>query len=297
MEYRIQLILAFVILFITSLKGQAFASGQQIDLAAETEPLVVGIFPRRSPSDTLQRFTPLIRYLETTLQRPVRLVTSKDYAHFSKRLNSGQFDLVHFNQYHYIKAHDEMGYEVIAQNEEFGNKTLRAAIYSKKDSGINRLQDLRGKTISFGGSKQAIISYIIPTYMLRNAGLKEGDYIEKIVRTPPNALLFTYSGMADAAGAGDKILELPLIKKMVNSSNIKIVALSEEFAHLPWAIKIDLDPGLSAKLRSALLQLKISQEGQEILNSAALTALNPVSDSDYDPLRKIIGSVVRPADE
>lgn len=280
---------AYVSVVLTSIAsvGEVHAAG--VKDAVDTKPIVVGIFPRRNPKDTLQRFSPLVKYLEETLQHPFSLVLSKDYESFSQKLYSGSFDLVHLNQYHYIKLHEELGYEAIAQNEEFGEKTIQAAIYAKVGSGIDDLHDLRGKKISFGGSKQAIISYMIPTVMLYEAGLLRGhDYEEVIVKNPPNALLNNYLNIVDASGAGDKVLDLPLVKKMINTSQMKVLALSEEYPHLPWAIKAEIDPVIKDKIRTAMLQLGDTEEGREVLNTAVLTGFNSISDSDYDSLRKVV---------
>ncbi|MEJ2619262.1 MAG: PhnD/SsuA/transferrin family substrate-binding protein [Candidatus Thiodiazotropha sp.] len=93
------------------------------------DSLLVGIFPRRDASVTSKLFRPLTQYLQKHLNQPVRLELSPTFDVFLKRLKERRYDLVHLNQFEYINAHDELNYHVIAQNEEFGERTIRGAIY------------------------------------------------------------------------------------------------------------------------------------------------------------------------
>ena len=84
----------------------------------------MGVFPRRSPEATQQAFQPLAEHLSKVLGEDVKLVVPKSFREFWKGVKQKQFDLVHYNQYHYIRSHKECGYRVIAANEEFGNICL-----------------------------------------------------------------------------------------------------------------------------------------------------------------------------
>jgi len=136
--------------------------------------------------------------------------------------------------------------------------------------------------------KRAMLSYITPTWMLRNAGLNEEDYIEKIALNPPNAVISTYHGQADAAGAGDTITRLGMVKKNIDVSQLKYLARSEKLAHLPWAVRDDLSVDLRSRIQDALTGLTGHSTGQDILQGAQLTALTIATDDDYISSEKII---------
>lgn len=276
-------------LMITLLMGKAYAAESAVAESANKSELSVGIFPRRSAHETVEKFSPMIKYLEESLNRPIKLVVSKDYSSFTKKLHSGEFDLVHLNQYDYIKIRQELNYEVVAQNEEFGSETIRSAIYVKKDSGIKNLQDIKGKKVSFGGSKKALVSYIVPTVMLSEAGLQRGhDYKERIVKNPPNAVINNYLGLTEASAAGDKVLNLPLVKRMIKGSDMHAIAYSKELPHLPWAVKASAGQKYVDEIRDVLLRMASTENGRKALKAAVLTGLNRAIDSDYDHLREII---------
>lgn len=262
---------------------------KQHPLANKQPPLKMGIFPRFPPAITTDRYKPLEKYLSFELGRRVSLEVSNDFPEFWQKVRTGQFDIVHFNQYHYIRSHKEQGYEVIAQNMEQGKKTLAPAIVVRKDSGIRTLEDLRGKKILFGGGKKAMIAYIYVTYMLRQAGLQKGDYIEQFEVNPPAAVVATYYGLWDsaAAGAGDIVLGLPLMKKQIRPDHMRYLAIGEQFAHIPWAVSKKLSPELKFNIQNALIGLGKRPEGRKILKKARLNKFVMARDDDFNPYRKI----------
>jgi phosphonate transport system substrate-binding protein len=266
------------------------ASVQQYG-AESPDSLTIGIFPRRNPDVTVRMFRPLSDYLQQQLGIPVRLRTTANFPAFFQQLQQRQYDLVHYNQYHYVKTAQALDYQLIAQNEEFGERGIRGALSVHRDSGIDSLQQLKGKTIVFGGGKQAMMSYIVPRYLLLSAGLGSNDYRERIASNPPNAVLATYLQQADAAGAGEVVLRLPVVTDKIDSSKLKVVARSEAIAHLPWVVKRELPEPFKNKLARLLQGLKQTAAGRKILANAQLTGFNPVKDSDYDPHRSMIDTV------
>lgn len=254
--------------------------------------LIMGIFPRRSVEVTQQLFSPLAEYLSRELKRPVHLETSYDFASFWEQVKLKHYDIVHYNQYHYLRSHKALGYQVIAKNEEFGSGTIAGAIVVRSDSGIHTLQDLKGKKIVFGGDRHAMQAYISATYLLRQAGLNPGDYFEQFALTPPKAAIATFYHQASAAGTGDHVLDLPQVKKEIGNDQMAYLAKSEPIAQLPWAVKGDMPQQLIKQISSLLINLHNSPEGKGILKNMRVTNLLPASDSDYDSARRIIKAVL-----
>lgn len=256
-----------------------------------SKEIVIGIFPRRDPLVTMKLFKPLGTYLEGKLGKPVRIETSGNFEIFEKRLRDGRYDIAHLNQYHYIKARESVDIDIFAQNEEFNEKKISGAIYVRNDSGIDSIEQLRGKTILFGGDKTAMMSYIVPVYLLQQAGLKSNDYNSRNAATPPNAVMATYLRQADAAGAGEVVIRLPLVKNKIRTEEMKIISTSEPLPHLPWVYMDNLPEDLKSLIRQSFLDIKNSEEGNAALKAAHLTGFNAASDSEYDIHREIINQV------
>lgn len=251
----------------------------------------MGIFPRRNASITIHQFRPLADYLSQELHRKIKIETAKDFDSFWQGVVQRRYDLVHFNQYDYVQSNKEFGYDVILKNEEFGKPTIAGAILVRKDSNINSLQELKGKRIMFGGGTRALVAYIATTYMLREAGLNAGDYIEVFAKNPPNAAMGTYLHQADAGGVGNIVLDMPIVRKRMNTHELRYLATSMPLPHLPWAVKQEMPHALRMQIKSVLSDLHKTDQGRAILKSARIDGLSPASDDEYDPVRKYIREV------
>lgn len=258
-------------------------------LQAAENPLVLGIFPRRNAAETTRIFAPMAEYLGAQLGRSVSLVTAKDFESFWQGVTEQRFDIVHYNQYHYIRS--AQNYQVIAHIEEQGKSTIAGVIYVRKDSGITDLVQLRGRTVLFGGGEDAMISYITNFYLLLQAGLKKEDFKARFAVNPPNSILALHRRQADAAGAGDGVLDLPQIRKTINSDELTALATSAPLLQLPVAVKRNMPAKLKSAVQSTLINLKSSEAGMQALKTAVLTNIGKAEDKDYDPHRKIVRAV------
>ena len=277
--------------FMSYLFASAAALAARPVVGAIQRPLILGIFPRRNVKLTYRLFTPLAQYLSEQLGREVVLETSKSFKDFWRKVKQQRYDIVHFNQYHYIISHQYYGYEVFAVNKELGKTTISGSLIVRKDSGINKITDLKGKTVLFGGGRRAMQSYISATWLLRRGGLKAGDYTEKFAVNPPNTVISTYFKRADASGSGDVVMQLDNVRQRIDISELKYLAKTKPMIHLPWAFHKTLPQELKDKIKKTLTGLVSSAEGKQILKQANLNALVAATDADFNDHRKIVKDV------
>ncbi len=272
------------------LSGILFCVLLYTNLQAEVskQHISVGIFPRHNFAETFGMFTPIAKYLSQNMGVEVKIETAKTFTAFWSNVQKNKYDLVHLNQYQYLSAHKDSGYQILLMNEEFNAATLRSYILVRSDSGINNLSELKGKNIIFGGNNTAMMSYLIPRHMLLEAGLQTADYTTTFARNPPNALMGVILKRADACGVGDAVLKLSEIKKQINTGDINIIAKSEPVPHLAWATSPKLAKDTRSKLEMLMLQLNKTAEGKSILKRARITALHKATHADYAPLEKYI---------
>lgn len=251
--------------------------------------LILGVFPRYKATETVTMFKPLADYLGERLGRPVNVTTSKDFDSFWQGVNEQRYDIVHYNQYHYILS--ARTYQVIAQQQEFGKKAVGGALYVRKDSGITQISQLRGRTIIFGGGKDAMLSYIAPRFLLMQAGLKESDFKSEFAVNPPNALLALFHKQADAAGGGDILIDLPVVRNAINAQELRILSATEPLLFLPWAVKRSMPAKLRDSIQALMIGLENDEAGKNVLGAAKATGMGKAEDRDYNPHRKMTAAV------
>jgi len=256
---------------------------------AAEDALIMGVFPRRNAAETTRMFAPLADALGERLGRRVVLVTAKDFESFWQGVMERRYDIVHYNQYHYIRsAHD---YQVVAHIEEFGKSTIAGVLYVRKDSGIATLAQLKGRTVLFGGGEDAMISYIANRYLMLQAGLGRDDVKQLFAVNPPNSVIALHRRQADAAGASDGVLDFPLVRKAIDTDELVVLAVSQPLLQLPVAVKRTMPVRLQASIQSILVNLKNSEAGMQTLKAAALTGVGKAEDKDYDPHRRMVRAV------
>ena len=249
----------------------------------------MGVFPRRNFTETAKGFAPTAEYLGARLNRKVELITSRNFESFWKAVTEKRYDIVHYNQYHYIRSAQD--YQVVAHIEELGKSTIAGALYVTRDSGITSLAQLRGRTVIFGGGEDAMISYIATRYLLLQAGLKKEDFKTLFAVNPPNAILALTRRQAAAAGAGDGVLELPDVKGAVDAGGLTAIATSTPLLQLPFAVRRDMPATLRGAIQAILVDMKNSEAGAQALKSAFMTGMGRAEDADYEPHRKMVTSV------
>lgn len=256
---------------------------------AAGDTLTLGVFPRLKPTEMVSTYQPLATYLSEKLGRPVTLVTTKDFDAFWHGVQTRRYDIVHYNQYHYIRSAD--AYRVVAHQQEFGRKAVAGALFVRADSGITDLKQLRGRRVIFGGGRDAMMSYIAPRYLLMQAGLKEEDFFSEFAVNPPNALLALYHRQADAAGGGDILVDLPAVKNAIDAKQIRILAVTEPLLFLPWAVKRSMPVNLANQVQSTLTTMAATEAGRHALEMAKVTGMGPATDKDYDVHRRLTRAV------
>lgn len=258
-------------------------------LQAAEDALTLGIFPRYKATVTTTMYKPLAEHLGEQLHRRVALVTAKDFDSFWKAVTEQRYDIVHYNAYHYI--HSAQNYVVIAHQQESGRHAVGGALFVRRDAGITSIAQLRGRTIIFGGGRDAMLSYIAPRFLLMQAGLNDGDFKSEFAVNPPNALLALYHRQADAAGGGDTLIDQPVVRNAINAQELTALAVTEPLLFLPWAVKRSLPAKLRDSIQNIMIGLGRSEAGKEILTTAEATGMGKAEDKDYNPHRRMMTAV------
>jgi phosphonate transport system substrate-binding protein len=170
--------------------------------------------------------------------------------------------------------------------ESKGGTKFRGIIIARTDSGINKIQDLKGKKLVFV-EKDSAAGYIFQMLTLNKAGL---DINKDMVKLPfamkhDKVTMTVFDKGADAGGIREDDLEK--MKNKVDLSQIKVVAYTDYYPNWPLFSTQKMDKTAASKIKAALLKLKPDEaDTSRILVAANLTGFTTVSDKDYDLLRK-----------
>jgi phosphonate transport system substrate-binding protein len=256
------------------------------DAAAEIK---FGTLPRLSAAELQTMYAPLVEYLSKETGEQISIVVPKSFEAFKDEVKAGRIDVGFANPLVYVEVKNKVNVEPLALSSEVKSGTrIRGIIIARKDSGIARIQDLQGKKISFM-DKDSAAGYIFQLFLLSKAGLNAGkDFtVLPFAKKHDNITMAVFNKTADAGGIRED--ELEKMRGKVDVDQLRIVGYTDYFPNWPVFAGPGLDKGTAAKFRAALLKLKPNDpQNEKILALARLTGFVPVSDKEYDDLRKAV---------
>jgi phosphonate transport system substrate-binding protein len=253
-----------------------------------------GILPRLSAVELNTMYSPLAEYLSKEVGEKVTLVIPKDFDAYKAVVANGQVDMGFSNSLVYVQLKKDMNIDTLAVSaEKKGGTKFRGIIIARKDGGIEKVQDLKGKKLIFV-EKDSAAGYTFQMLLLTKAGIDVNKDFTMLpfAKKHDNVTMAVFNKAADAGGIRED--DLDKMKDKVDLSQIKIVAYTDYFPNWPVYSTPKLNKATAAKIKAALINLKPGDPAAEkILDAAKLSGFAPITDKDYDLLRraaKVVGA-------
>lgn len=264
------------------------AAGWSGAIAAEA-PLTLALTPSRDPTALQEAGDAFAKTLARLSGVPIRAQVASDYAGVVEALRSRRVDLAFVHPVGYVLANREAGCLILVRDIWQGKTEYTARFYVRKGSGIERLEDLRGKTVAFVDPASSS-GYIYPMVLLMKRGLVRDRDPKTFFKdalfagTHEAALHSVVHGRVDAAASFDKAPEIHL----KDPALIGRLAFVGETPPIPEA-GICARPGLPAeplaRIKRALLAIKGPEHAALLKQIYDIDGFVEASDRDYEPVR------------
>ncbi|MBC7372451.1 MAG: phosphate/phosphite/phosphonate ABC transporter substrate-binding protein [Frankiales bacterium] len=246
-------------LFTSACGGSSSASVAADPAACPNGKVRFGIEPYEDPSKLTPAYTVMAKALEKGLGCPVELTIVADYAAEVLAMKNGKLDIAQFGPLGYVFASQNAQAEPMAS---FGdaNGTLssyKAGIWVKKDSPIQALTDLKGKTLALS-SIGSTSGDALPRYALQQAGIAQSDLKVQYAGGHSQALLALTNGAVDAAEINTQKLATAITAKAFNPENYRRVWESAAIPNDPITVRADLPSAFKDKAKAVLTGLSPS---------------------------------------
>jgi len=253
--------------------------------AAAEKPLALsfGVYTSDKPTDMYRSFKPILVLLEESLSkatsRPVqiKLRVFNTYDAARKALVADEVDFVRFGPSSYILAKQENpGVQLIAIEEQEGALSFKGVIFTRKDSGIRALADLRGRSFAFGDSDSTTGRYLSQAYLVEQGiyarDLSKYQYLGRHDRVVAAVLAGDFEAGACKVSSFDKAKDQGLVDLHYFDNVTK-----------PWVVRSKLDPSLTGEIRKALLAIKDKKALDAI--GEKITGFAEAKDEMYESVR------------
>src|SRR3989338_11353439 len=142
--------------------------------------LLVGFVPSENLQNILRKTRPVIEALHRELKLQVVPFVATDYTGIIEAMRASKLDVAFFAPGAYVLAEKKAHAQVILKAQRKGKAFFYAAIITHKDSGIKRLQDLKGKTFAFV-DPASTSGGIYPKVMFMNAGINPDRDFTRVI--------------------------------------------------------------------------------------------------------------------
>ena len=245
----------------------------------EAHRLRFGLYTFLKPSAMAEMFAPLLVDLEKSmaarLRRTVHIdcVIYRSYSKGHEGLLSGEVDFMRMGPASYVlmKA-SQAGTSLLAAQENL----IECAIFTRADSGIQSLNQLKGKPFAFGDVESTFGTYLAKSAFFR-AGIRAGDLSNTSHHFPSHGKVVEAVRLGNfAAGSANTILLDSSFKRLDEFTNVQL--------RMPFVARSGIEPRVATAIKDALL----SEHTLSVLTNIEpkLTGFREVSDQEYDELRR-----------
>ena len=163
-------------------------------VADEARPTIVVGKVTEDPRKNHPRLKQMADYLAAKLSQSAvgGVVMTKDNAGMIRHLRDGTVDLISETPLSAIRLAEEAGAEILLRESKSGVSAYRTVFFTRTDSPIASLADLRGRTVGFEdpGSTSA---FLIPLALLRSQGLETVELSSPRDMPPPDKVGYAFA--------------------------------------------------------------------------------------------------------
>src|SRR5262245_60090872 len=256
--------------------------------AAEA-PLTLAFTPSRDPTALREAGDAFAKVISQMSGVPIRAQVASDYAGVIEAVRSRRVDLAFVHPVGYVLANREAGCQIMVRDIWQGKTAYTARFFVRKGAGIEKLEDLRGKTIAFVDPASSS-GYIYPMVLLIKKGLVRDRDPKTFFKDAlfagahDAAIQAVLHGRVDAAASFDKAPEVHL-KEAAQISKLAVVGETPAIPEAGICARPGLPPETLTRLKQALLAIKGPGHTAVLQRIYDIEWFREASDKDYDPVR------------
>jgi phosphonate transport system substrate-binding protein len=249
--------------------------------------LRVSAIPDESPTELQRKFKPLGSYLEQKLGLKVVFTPVTDYAASVEGLINHKLDMVWFGGFTFVQANERSHGKVvpIVQREE--DEKFKS-VFITTDKSINKLEDLKGKTFSFG-SESSTSGHLMPRYYLLAAHINPDTDMKRIAFAGAHdaTAAAVAGGKVDAGALNILVWDKLVAEGKVDPKKVRVFYTTPGYYDYNWSVRSDMDPALRKKLTDAFLSLNANDpKDKEILDLQRTKRFIPTRPENYESIKK-----------
>jgi phosphonate transport system substrate-binding protein len=245
----------------------------------------VSAIPDEAPTELQRKFKPLGAYLEQKLGMKVEFVPVTDYAASVEGLINNKLDMVWFGGFTFLQAKERSGGKVIPIVQREEDEKFKS-VFITTDKSINKLEDLKGKTFTFGAESSTSGHLMARSYLLA-AHINPDTDMKRIAFSGAHdaTVAAVAGGKVDAGALNISVWEKLVSQGKVDPKVVRVFYTTPGYYDYNWSVRSDMNSETRKKLTEAFLSLnKNDPQGKEILELQRATRFIPTKAENYNAI-------------
>ena len=252
--------------------------------------LTVGFIPAEDSRAMVRQSQAILDIVAKHTGMKIDTFVGSDYNATIEALRAGHVDVALLGPFSYVLATTVAPVEAFAVTvtARTMQPSYQSIIITAKDSPINSLADLKGRTFAFvdPGSTSG---FMVPSAAFIKAGITpEKDFKQVMYSGGHDATIVSVgSGKVDAGAVADRIYERGCAKGLADCNKLKVIWTSPPIPNDPLLYRRNLSDDMKKRIREAFFSIKNLAFGE----MGTVARFDPATDADYDPLREIASAL------
>ncbi len=252
------------------------------------ETIRIGVVSMITPVDSVKYYQELISYMSEKLGMPVEMVYRKTYDEMDRMLENREVEAAFICSAPYVEDRRKFGAELLVVPQVNGSVLYKSYIIVHKDSNINSLDELEGKTFALTDPKSNS-GRLYPFYRLAKAGKSPEDFFEKYIYSYSHnkSVELVAKKVVDGAAVENLIYEYMKKRRSPYVKKTRIIERSKEFGIPPMVTSPHVSTFIKEKMKEILVNMHLDEKGKKILSAMLIERFVEGVDSNYDSVREM----------
>ncbi len=244
--------------------------------------MLFGVHPLHNPQRLNDVYGPIVDYLNRHMENSVfRLEASRSYDEFEKKLYGRHFHFALPNPYQTLNSL-KYGYHVFGKMGD--DDKFRGIILVRKDGGIAKIPDLKGRAVSFP-APTALAATMMPLYYLHTHGIDVNHDMQRLFAgSQESSMMNVYLRKSAAGATWPPPWETFQQREPKIAGELMVKWETPSLVNNGLVVRNDVPKEIAHRVAFILLSLHTHEEGRRMLSALPLSRFEPATEETYKPV-------------